>query len=132
MLFGRPDNESRPMANFCARLARMPMTTPPAKVRGMLEKAPMAAAPKAWTTRKVRLMALRPMNGSTRMPEIAAKVQPIIHEIRRTRSGLVACIATRSGSLTTARIASPIRENRNSANRTTAAATPKMVTHSCG
>ena len=43
-----------PRSYFFERLAAIPMTRPPTKVSGMLEKAPMAAAPKACTTRNVR------------------------------------------------------------------------------
>jgi hypothetical protein len=93
----------------------MPMSTPPRKVSGMLENAPTAAAPNALTTRKVSRIASTPISGATSTPDSAAKVAPITQATRRTAAGFVACMARRSGSSTTARMATPIRANRNSA-----------------
>ncbi len=92
----------------------MPMAIPPTNVSGMLENAPTAAAPKACTTRNVSPTALSPISGATSTPDSAANVAPITHETRRTRCGSVPCMASRSGSSTTARIATPVRDQRNS------------------
>ena len=73
-------------------------------------------------------MAFRPMNGRTSTPDKAANVVPMIQAARRTRTGLVACIASRSGSSTTARIAVPVRVHRKSAYRPATATTPTTVT----
>ena len=91
------------------------MPIPPTKVSGMLEKAPTAAAPNACTTRNVRPTALRPISGATRTPERAANVEPMTQEARRTRCGSVPCMARRSGSSTTPRIATPVRVKRKRA-----------------
>ena len=114
-LSGSPESHRTSSTYFFERSATTPMRTPPANVRGMLLKAPSAAAPNAWTTRNVSTMAFRPMNGSTSTPESAANVEPMIQDVNRTRVGLVACIATRSGSSTTARMAIPVRAKRKSA-----------------
>ncbi len=75
----------------------------------------MAAAPNACTTRKVRASASRPRNGNTSTPDRAANVEPTIQALVRTRTGLVACMASKSGSSTTARMAIPDRLQRNKA-----------------
>ncbi len=72
----------------------------------------MAAAPKAWTTSSVRIRPFKLSDGASRMPDRVAKVEPITHAHRRTRSGLSPVIATRAGSSTTARIADPRRTYR--------------------
>ena len=55
----------------------------------MLAKNPMAAAPNACTTRNVRAIGSSPINGTMSTPDSAANVEPMIHEMRRTRDGLV-------------------------------------------
>ena len=112
---GKPDSQFTDTTYFFETSEAMPRARAPRNVSGMLEKAPIAAAPNASTTRNVSAMALRPMKGRTSAPERAAKVEPMIHERRRTRIGSMACIATRSGSSTTARMATPVRVNRNRA-----------------
>ena len=92
----------------------------------MLAKKPMAAAPNACTTRNVRAMGSSPINGTISTPDSAANVEPMIHEMRRTRDGLVPWMSSRSGSSTTARMAMPSRVNRNSA-YSAATATTEMI-----
>ena len=50
-LVGKPVSQWIWPTYLVAREAPTPTTRPPAKVRGMEEKRPMAAAPKAWMTR---------------------------------------------------------------------------------
>ena len=83
---------------------------------------PMAQAPKAWTTRKVRRVASRPRVGASRMPDSAAKTDPMDQAVNRTRPGLSADRATSVGLSTTARMATPSRWRRKKAYR------PKALT----
>ncbi len=55
----------------------------------------------------------------------------MVQAVRRTRIGLVACMASRSGSSTTALIATPLRVQRNMLYSTPTAIRPTTVTVSC-
>ena len=58
---------------------------------------PMAAAPNACTTSRVRRAASRPSDGAIRIPVRAANIDPISQEARRTRMALVPLRSTRFG-----------------------------------
>src|SRR4051812_26939160 len=131
-LAGKPLSQLTLRTYLVEMSAPMAMTIPPRNVNGMLEKYPMAAAPNAWTTSRVRVRALSPTNGTSRTPERAAKVDPISQATRRTRVGLIACIDTSSASSTTARMDNPLRVNANNAYRAIIPPTAMTVTHSCG
>ena len=72
----------------------------------------MAAAPKAWTTNRAMISALRLSEGASNKPAMEAKMVPMIQAQRRTDTGLVPVIETRSGLSTTPRMATPRRMER--------------------
>lgn len=72
----------------------------------------MAAAPKASTTKSVMISALRLRDGARSSPAIEAKIVPMIQAQRRTATGLVPVMETRSGLSTTPRMATPNRTVR--------------------
>jgi hypothetical protein len=112
MAAGRPDNQLRSNAYLLARSAATPTNIPPVSVSGILANPPIAAAAKACTTVNVSSMESSPTSGVMSTPERAANVEPTIQAVRRTRFGFVPRIANRSGSSTTARIATPARDHR--------------------
>ena len=88
----------------------------PTKVRGRLLSRPNMAAAKASITSRVRALALmaEPWIGVMRMPARAARKAPPAHEMVARRSGRPPLSWSRSGSSTTARMATPERVRRNS------------------
>ena len=69
--------------------------------------------------------------GAMRQPARAAKKKPNIHPIWATRWGLAPARATRSGSSTTARMATPTRNHRKKYRVATATATATMTVRIC-
>ena len=69
------------------------------------------AAAKASITSRVRALALmaEPMMGVMSTPASAARNAPSAHDAIATRSGRPALSSSRSGSSTTARMATPVR-----------------------
>ncbi len=86
----------------------------PMKVRGRLLSRPNMAAAKASITSRVRALALMavPWMGVMRMPARAARKAPPAHEMVARRSGRPPLSCSRSGSSTTARMATPERVRR--------------------
>ena len=109
---GRPTRDGACVTYLVEIAARIPIMRPPAYVSGRLEKYPIAAAPKACTTKSVRTDASRLILGASRIPDRAANVVPITQAHRRTRAGFSPVMEMRFGSSTTARIATPMRTNR--------------------
>ena len=72
----------------------------------------MAAAPKACTTKRVMISALRLNEGASRSPAMEANMVPMTQAQRRTATGFVPVMETRSGLSTTPRMATPIRTKR--------------------
>jgi hypothetical protein len=114
-LSGSPPSPGCSTTYFTGTVEAIPITRPPTKVIGMFEKSPNAAAPKAWTTSRVSAMGPRPRLGTISTPERAAKTAPMIHAYRRTRVAFVPIMSSRSESSTTARIATPVRDQRKNA-----------------
>ncbi len=108
-LAGNPLSQLIDTAYLVERAPATPMKMPPRKVRGRLEKYPMAAAPKACTTSIVMTSASRLREGASNRPAIDAKTIPMIQAQRRTRTGFSPVIDTRSGLSTTPRMAAPRR-----------------------
>ena len=88
----------------------------PTKVRGRLLSRPNMAAAKASMTSRVRALALmaEPWIGVMRMPARAARKAPPAQEMVARRSGRPPLSWSRSGSSTTARMATPERVRRKS------------------
>ena len=86
----------------------------PTKVRGRLLSRPNMAAAKASITSSVRALALMavPWMGVMRMPASAARKEPPAQERVARRSGRPPLSWSRSGSSTTARMATPERVRR--------------------
>ena len=111
-LAGRPISQGTLTTYFVASAPTTPRNSPPTYANGRFEKYPIAAAPKAWTTRRVNTKALRLRFGAMSSPQSDANEEPIIHANRRTRVALLPCTDKSSGSSTTARSSIPRRVNR--------------------
>ena len=94
---------------------------------GRLENRPMAQAPKACTIKRVSRKASTPSDGAMRMPETAARDEPMTHEAVRTRVGLSPVRASRAGSSTTARMAAPSRVRRKNTYSRAVSPTPQAT-----
>src|ERR1700728_891584 len=116
-LAGKPISHGTLTTYFVASAPATPRSSPPTYVNGRFEKYPIAAAPKACTTRSVSTNAVRFRFGAISKPQSAANEDPIIHASRRTRVALLPCTERRSGSSTTARSSMPRRVNLRKAYR---------------
>src|ERR1700722_2093471 len=109
----RPLSHETLLTYFVDTSPMTPINSPPPNVRGRLVNAPMAAAP----NEEMMMVRKSPAESSAKigpkkMPDTAAKHDPMIHAQRRTMFGLVPMTSSRGGLSTTARIWTPMRARR--------------------
>ena len=109
----------------------------PTNVMGRLRRRPTTAAAKPFSARSVSWVDVKPvcpMSGAMSTPARAASMKPSTQPICDNRYGLAPASATRSGSSTTARMATPRRARRRnnpSPTPTTAVTTTTMICWYC-